>query len=522
MTQEEFYKRYTFSAQDIISNCGGLGSIYKAYDNVLHREVTIKKVRTEGEENCIAFGGAMFWQDFECKANLQDEYELLKHLPQHQNIAYYKELYSFKGFDYAVLPYKIESDLNDLIRRGLTMEQKESIAIQMLDGLSFLHENNIVHGSFDSWSILVIESRNGFIPIMTNIGLKKTIVNVSVEAYAVDEFCNRAFGKESFGVDIEMYGIILYELFTGRPLYKDFEAIKCPVDYDDFVLGGAAKWQWENVRGLLGKIPLPWRMVIEKCIIPENTYEFEKQDLVTAKEVHDIVNNNDKFVDECFDEKRRNLEGKGNDEETVMNDYEDEYIPNISPNDLVFSVNDVSFVMKYIEGDSFINDYYIGETPVTQALWEAVMGDNPSLFKGQDLPVDFGLPNFENDRDFILELNKIVGKCFRLPSEAEWEYAAHGGKKSKGYKYAGGNDLNRVAWYRENSNKRTHPVKQKMPNELGLYDMCGNVLESCKECDKGGCYAFDEIDCLIQSRDDGSVTTMGNWHGLRLALSVEK
>ena len=121
----------------------------------------------------------------------------------------------------------------------------------------------------------------------------------------------------------------------------------------------------------------------------------------------------------------------------------------------------------------------IGETPVTQELWQAVMGSNPSYFQGNNLPVERALWN--DCQEFIKKLNSLTGLNFRLPTEAEWEYAARGGNKSKGYKYSGSNDIGSVAWYYGNSSSMTHAVASKVPNELGLYDMSGNVLEWCSD-----------------------------------------
>ncbi len=120
------------------------------------------------------------------------------------------------------------------------------------------------------------------------------------------------------------------------------------------------------------------------------------------------------------------------------------------------------------------------KTEVTQELWEAVMGSNPSSFKGcPNCPVE--QVSWDDIQQFISKLNAKTGKKYRLPSEAEWEYAARGGKKSKGYKYAGSNEIEAVAWYDENSEDKTHPVGQKSPNELGIYDMTGNVWEWCSD-----------------------------------------
>lgn len=233
--------------------------------------------------------------------------------------------------------------------------------------------------------------------------------------------------------------------------------------------------------------------------------------------------------------------------------------------DMTFTVNDVTFKMIHVKGGTYtmgateeqgndatdnekpthevsLSGYFIGETEVTQALWFAVMGQSPSYFRNRlNNPVE--QISWNDCQEFIYRLNQMTGKKFRLPTEAEWEFAARGGTMSKGYKYAGGDTIDNVAWYNNNSSSNTKPVATKAPNELGLYDMSGNVWEWCQDWSngyghedqtnpvgyssenthflRGGGWNNEATDCRVSYRAVNEQTFIWFAHGLRLALDVD-
>ena len=164
---------------------------------------------------------------------------------------------------------------------------------------------------------------------------------------------------------------------------------------------------------------------------------------------------------------------------------------------------------KPVHQVTLTNDYYMGKYEVTQALWQVVMGKNPSYFKGDNLPVNY--VRWKDCQRFISKLNSMTGRKFRLPTEAEWEYAARGGKKSRGYQYSGSSNISDVAWYDGNSGDKTHPVGSKQANELGIYDMTGNVLEWCQDW-YGSYYSSSQTNPTGSDSGSARVSRGGGWN----------
>lgn len=311
---------------------------------------------------------------------------------------------------------------------------------------------------------------------------------------------------------------------------------------------------------------------IEKFSLPHGEYELK---FVSVEDPADFIElefempDFDKFLkvslkDIC--EKRQNVD---NEKDTV----EDNQSKQDGITGLSFYIGGMSFNMMKVEGGTFmmgaqsddeyednydpdadedakpvhevtLSDYYIGETPVTQELWESVMNDNPSVWVRSDNPVES--INWDDCQAFIKKLNNKLcdqlppDHIFRLPTEAQWEFAARGGNLSIDYKYCGSDDIDDVAWYDDNSNDKPHSVRQKDANELNLYDMSGNVWEWCQDwygdyqeddqtdpegpscgsarvC-RGGGWNSDIEDCIVTYRGNDFPDAHFNNVGFRLAL----
>lgn len=230
----------------------------------------------------------------------------------------------------------------------------------------------------------------------------------------------------------------------------------------------------------------------------------------------------------------------------------------------IVKIKDIMFKMILVKGDTYVmgatllqggenkdeqvthnvtlGDFYICTTQVTQELWNAIIGNNPSKIKDKNLPVTN--VSWNDCQDFIKRLNDITGMKFRLPTEAEWEFAARGGQTGKlnGYKYSGSNTITNIMWYSKNSGNRPHEVSSKQSNELGLFDMSGNVWEWCsdwyasydtslsfnpkgpingieKVC-RGGSFMSEAKECRVSIREKDLPNEISEDVGFRIVLSI--
>jgi len=264
MTQQEFFNRYNFDIRTDRLGGGGFGTVYKAYDSVLHREVALKVSEVKYGPN-----GKVF--------SLKDEFDAIKDLPPHPNIANYESLYSFDmpngRFDYAVMQYYPGGNLSELLQKGLSYSQKEGLARQLLEGIAFLHQHKVVHRDLKPANILVEKRGIYYIPLITDFGLSK--------AAAVDD---RSMFSNSFGggthrysspeqlqgkplrlnTDLWSYGVVVYELFTGEPLFEAGSSAKDSAQAD---LEVYHKIIAGDVGGQLSKVPELWQRVLRRCLV---------------------------------------------------------------------------------------------------------------------------------------------------------------------------------------------------------------------------------------------------------------
>ncbi len=531
---------------------GGFGITYRATQVMLERTVAIKEFFMKDMNGRDGASGAVTTPS--TGSALQVEQYRRKFVKEARNLAGLEhphivriiDIFEERGTVYYVMPYMSGGSLHDVVKRGGPLAESQALDYvrQVASALHYMHEQKqLCHYDVKPANILLDSAGKA---VLIDFGISKnydreghetstTPIGMS-EGYAPIEQYQGQVQEFSPASDVYALGATLYFLLSGQ---------RPPTAIDR--IGGAA-------------LALP-------ASVSQATRQLVEQAMTIARQLR--PQSVAMFLEESSPGKT-----VGDPDVTVV-----EVPPAAQPvkrptsqqqlKDETFTVGGVTFKMIAVEGGTFrmgataeqgtsdpysdeypthqvtLSSYSIGETEVTQALWVAVMGSNPSWFtrwfkrkKQQDHPVHN--VTWGDCQNFIHRLNSLTGKRFRLPTEAEWEFAARGGNKSKGYKYSGSNTLDDVAWYNDNNISKTHPVATKAPNELGLYDMSGNVWECCHDWSggynggaqtnptgptsgsnrvyRGGSWFSNARRCRVSSRSNFSPSSSYSFLGFRLAL----
>jgi formylglycine-generating enzyme required for sulfatase activity len=444
----------------------------------------------------------------------------------HQDIVNVVEVFDANNTHYYVMEYIDGVNLDDYIRSMGSLPEQEAIDdIKVIAGaVGYMHGMKMLHLDLKPKNIMR-RNKDGKLYLI-DFGLSKqyddrgepessTTVGLGTKGYAPMEQGD-VMDEKSFQATLDIYalGATFYKMLTGETpltpsdilndgfpeeLFTEHHVSDKTMSVVEKAMAIARKRRYQNVNEFL-------------------TAFYDEHLLVTDEEKEQVVpiRKEVTIIDESPASKETN---DTENEKTMLSDGN-----NISEADeqgnLSFRINGISFKMIKVDGGTFsmgatfetdidaysdekpihdvsLSDYYIGQTEVTQSLWETVMGSNPSYNKGDNKPVVN--VSWDDCLVFIEKLNAITRKNFRLPTEAEWEFAARGGNLSKGYKFSGSDYFDDVGWLDGNINGITYDVATKIPNEIGLYDMSGNVWEWCYDW-------YGKYDSSEQSNPVGPLT----------------
>ena len=491
---------------------GGFGITYLAENTLLLGKVAIKEFffkdycERDDSTSCVTIpksGNREIVDRFKLK--FVKEARTIFRL-NHPNIVRIHDVFEENGTAYYVMDYIEGESLGDMVKRRGAIPEAEALGYvkDAASALEYIHSKNINHLDIKP-SNLMKRKEDGRI-IVIDFGVAKQYAAVISEgctpaciSYGYSPaVLYRKNGEQSFSPQSDVYALAatLFKLLTGNTPPEAIEVLSEGLPVAELqekhisrpvisAIAMAMKGRHERTQTIAEFVSnLENRANKSKKPVFKSGWLWAVVVAVTIVAIWLMVPFN-----------------KGASSDNSSND--SIYTPKIK----TFYANGVPFEMVEVRGGTFrmgatseqgcdaydwekpvhsvtLSGYYIGKTEVTQALWKAVMGSNPSYFKGDDLPVE--CVSWDDCQEFIRKLNSLTGQHFRLPTEAEWEFACRGGNNSLGYKYSGSDNIDNVAWYDGNSGDKTHPVATKSANELGIYDMSGNVWEWC--CDWYGDY----------------------------------
>lgn len=520
----------------------------------------------------------------------------------HPNIVKVHDIFEENGSAYYVMDFIDGKSLGDIVKAHGVLNENEAVGYirQVADALKYVHSLNRLHLDIKPGNIMIDKNGNA---MLIDFGASKhydmesgentsTLMGVNTKGYAPVEQSTQSFTKFSPATDIYALGATLYKLLTGVT----------PPDANLLLAGEETLQQLPPNISVSTRNAVSAAMSLRRADRPQSIDNFlailnaqatsnvDEEETVIEGAEDTIIKDVERKVHEENSQKEKkegvlNNSTKSNSKRIGLwlligvvavvgivigvnskGDSSTEVVStqskhNASYSNGVLNVDGVIYNMVKVQAGTFTmgatsemqepmddekpthqvtltNDYYIGKTEVTQALWKAVMGNNPSQFQGDNLPVE--CVSWKDCQNFISKLNSLTGQNFRLPTEAEWEFAARGGNNSKHYQYSGSNKFDDVAWYWGNSGKTTHDVATKQPNELGIYDMSGNVWEWCNDwhdsytgdvqtnptgpnkgsfrVSRGGSWGSSAGSCRLSFRNENS--DYGDYNlGLRLVLS---
>lgn len=487
------------------------------------------------------------------------------------NIVNVNEVFEANGTAYYVLEYLEGGDLRKMVKNNggaLNEQQMLDVMLPIGRAVQCLHDNRMLHLDIKPDNIVMRFNNNGYYePVLIDFGIavhfrsdgtptsKTPSQGISpgyspIEQYAlITTFDPR--------IDIYAFSATCLYLITDKDPIESMSLLKQPNYIKSIIPTTISERVANAIENGMSLMVEGRPQSMNAMIAMLNGEVIEDVEVVDFDEDADVMQKNTFSLVQSSKPTVVNVRGPVSLETVPASDSSDIQISDIPSNDknIIINVNGVKFTMVAVDGGTFImgskknmlnfflgsvfsdekpahevtlSSYYIGQTEVTQELWEAVMGSNPSDFKGAKRPVEN--VSWDDCQEFIRRLNKKTGKNFRLPTEAEWEYAARGGNRSQGYKYSGSNNIDDVAWYWinsgdirlsgdwdfhkiDNNHCQTHDVATKRANELGLYDMSGNVLEWCNDWFGWGYYKSSPSN-NPQGPSSGSARVLrgGSWH----------